>query len=233
MGLLLDFENHIASQDTWSLVTLTTELNPLTALDTPVDVDVQHLPVDHGFLASALLAAILILDDLSFSVAVGAGSLESLDHGAHLSHHSLHTVAITAHALLDGAFLSATTFTLGANDGTLKRQLGDLATVDVLERNLVGVVDCASLGRSLVAHTAAAAKHASEGAAAAKELSKQIFSSHAAATASSAIQTSLTHLIVSSALLGIGKDFVGMGNFFELVLGFRITRVLVCNVSVS
>lgn len=225
--LLLDFKNHIASQNTRCLVTLSAELNALTTLYAPVDVHMQHLAVDDSLLASTLLAAILVLDDLSLSVAVRARGLESLNHGTHLSHHRLHTVAITAHALLDGALLSTSTLALGADDGALQRQLGDLAAVDILERNLVGVVNCAGLGRALVAH-AAAAKHASKSATATKELGKQVLGSHTTATASSAIKASLTHLIISSTFLGIGKDFVGVGNLFELVLGLGVARVLVC-----
>lgn len=228
MGLLLDFENNIASQDARCLVTLTPELNALTTLDATVDVDMQHLPIDNGLLTSALLAAILVLDDLTLSVTIGAGGLESLNHGAHLSHHSLHTVAVTTSAFLDRAFLSTTTLALGANDGTLERQLGDLAAVDILERNLVSVMDCAGFGGALVAHATAAAEHASESAAAAKELGKQVLSGHATTAAGSAIQASLTHLIIDTALLGIGKDFVGMGNLLELVLGLLIAGVLVC-----
>lgn len=230
VGLLLNLEDNVTSHDARGLVTLAAEFDTSAALDTTVDVDVQHLPVDNRLLSVALLAAILVLDELALTVAVGAGSLETLNHGAHLAHHCLHTVTITACAALDGALLASTTLALGADDGALERKLGDLAAVDVLERDLVGVVNSARLGRA-TARGAAATEHASEAtqAAATKELSEQVLSSHATA-ASSTVQTSLSHLVIGASLLGVAEDFVGVGNLLELVLGFLVTGVLVCGV---
>lgn len=229
VGLLLDFENDISGLDSWSLVTLATEFNARTTLDTTVDVNVQDLSVDDSLLAVTVLAAIFVLDDLSLSVAVGASRLEPLDHGTHLAHHGLHTLAITAGTALDRALLSTTTLALGADDGALKCQLGDLPAVDVLERDLVGVVDRTGLGWASIAH--AAAEHSSEAAAAAtaKELGEQVLGSHATTTAASTtLKTSLAHLVVDAALLRILEDFVGVGDLFELVLGLFIAGVLVC-----
>lgn len=186
--LLLDLENHVARKNTRRLVTLTTELDARAALHAPINVDVQNLAVHNSLLARATLAAILVLDDLSLSVAVRAGSLETLDHGTHLSHHSLHAVTVTTGTLLDGAFLSSATLALRADDGPLEGQLRDLAAVDILERDLVGVVDGARLGRALLARaTAATAKHATESTATTKELRKQILGGHATTTAGGAI----------------------------------------------
>lgn len=160
MRLLLDFKDNIASEDAGSLVTLASELDAGAALDTSVDVDVEDLSVDYGLLSVALLAAVLFFNDLSLTITVGASGLEALDHGAHLSQHGLHTVAITACTALDGALFASTTFALGADDGALQGQLGNLASVDVFERDLVGVVNGASLGRT--AGLATAAEHASK-----------------------------------------------------------------------
>ena len=120
VGLLLDLENDIASEDAGGLITLTTELNLGPAANTAVDVDVEDLAVDYCLLAETLLAAILVLDDLALAAAVRAYRLKALDHGAHLAHHCLHTVTITACAFPDSALLAATTLALGADDGALK-----------------------------------------------------------------------------------------------------------------
>lgn len=158
--LLLDFEDDITSQNARSLVTFASEFDAGAALHTTVNVDVENLSVNNRLLSVALLATILLFNDLSFTIAIGAGSLEALDHRAHLPHHSLHAVAIAARAALDGALLASTTLTLRADNGALQSQLGDLSSVNVFERNLVGVVNGASLGRA--AWLAAAAEHATE-----------------------------------------------------------------------
>jgi len=116
MGLLLNVEDDVARKDTRSLISLATELNLGAALDTTVNMDMKHLAIDNSLLPQALLAAVLVLEDFSLAVAVGADGLESLDHGAHLAHHRLHAVAVAAPALPDRAFLATATFALGAND---------------------------------------------------------------------------------------------------------------------
>lgn len=230
--LLLNLENNITSLNTRSLVTFASELDLGAALDTPVDVDVENLSVNGGLLAVALLAAILILDNLAFTIAVGADSLEALDHGAHLAHHSLHTSTVAARALANGTILSSKAVALGADDGSLQRKLGDLAAVDILEGNLVGVVDGASLGRPAVAlHATKHATHSTK-AATAKELSKEIFSSHAATAAGTTLETGFTILVVDLTLLGVGKDLVGAGDFLEFLFGSGVVGVLVCTVNI-
>lgn len=228
VGLLLDFEDNVTSKNAGGLITLATELDASAALNASVNVDVENLSVDNRLLSVALLAAVLLFDDLSLTVTVRAGGLEALNHGAHLSHHSLHTVTIAARAALDSAFLASATLALGADDGALQGQLGNLSAVNVFEGNLVGVVNGASLGRA-AGLAAAAAKHASETAqaAAAEELCEQILSSHAT-TAAAALQTGLACLVVDTSLLCIGEDFVGMGDFLEFVLGLLVAGVLVC-----
>lgn len=229
--LLFNLENNITSLNTRSLVTFASELDLGAALDTPVDVDVEDLSVNGGLLAVALLATILILDNFTFTIAVGADSLEALNHGAHLAHHSLHTSTIAARALANSTILSSKAVALGADDGSLQCKLGDLATVDILERNLVGVVDGASLRRSTVLH---AAKHATHSAKAttAEELGKQIFSSHAASATGTTLETGFTILIVDLTLLGVGKDLVSTGDLLEFLFGSGVVGVLVYTVDV-
>jgi hypothetical protein len=197
--LLLNLELNITRFDTRHLVTFATEVNLGTALDTLVNVDVQHLALNCGLLSVALLAAVLLTNNLAFSVAVGADSLEALDHGTHLAHHHLHTLTIAACASLDSTLLAATTITLGTQDGLLQGELGDLALVHVLERDLVDVVDGAGLlGTSLTTH--ATTEHATEAtAAAAEELREEILGVHATAHAT-LLQSFFAILIVQLAL---------------------------------
>lgn len=206
VGLLLDLEHDITSLDSGCLVTLTAEVDLGSASDTLVDVNVEDLAVDHGLLAIALLAAILVLNDLALAVAVRAHSLEALDHGTHLAHHGLHAVPVTACALLDGALLAADAGTLGADDGPLQRELGDLTAVDVLESDLVSVVNRAGLGRATAPH--AASEHATHPAHAAEattaeELGEEVLSRHATA-AGTTLEAGLAILVVDGSLLGVG-----------------------------
>lgn len=227
VGLLLNLEHDITGHDTGHLVTLAAELNLVAVAHTFVDVNVKNLALDDGLLAVTLLAAILITDDLSLAVAVGADGLEALDHGTHLAHHSLHTATVAARALLNSALLSAAAITATADDGLLESQLGYLALVNILEVNLVHVVDCAGLLRALVTH--AAAEHSAEGAAAAaaEELREQILGVHAAAT-TAVLQAFLAELIIQLTLLGVGKSLVSVGQFLELLCGIGVVGVLVC-----
>lgn len=229
--LLLNLENNVTSLNTGSLVTFASELDLGATLDTPVDMDVENLSVHGGLLAVALLAAILILDDFTFTIAVRADSLEALNHGAHLAHHSLHTSTIAARALANSAILSSKAVALGANDGSLQRKLGDLAAVDILEGNLVGVVDGASLGRPTVLHATKHATHSTE-ATTAKELGKQIFGSHAASAARTTLETCFTILIVDLTLLGVGQDLVGTRDLLEFLFGSGVVGVLVYTVDI-
>lgn len=197
--LLLNLKLNITRLDTRHLITLAAEVDLGTALDTLVDVNVQHLALNCGLLSVALLAAVLLANNLAFSVAVGADSLETLDHGTHLAHHHLHTLTVTACASLDSTLLTTTTITLGAQDGLLQGELGDLALVHVLERDLVDVVDGAGLlWASLTTH--ATTEHAAEATtAAAEELREEILGVHATAHAA-LFQSLFTILIVKLAL---------------------------------
>lgn len=223
--LLLDLEHHVSGHDAGHLVTLATELDLVSVLDTLVDVDVEDLALDNGLLSDAALAAVLLTDDLTLSTAVGADSLEALDHGTHLAHHRLHTGTATAGTRLDGALLTTAAIASRANDRLLQSQLRNLAAVDILQVDLVHVVDGASLLGALVAH--ATAEHVSETAAAAtEELGKEILGAHAT-TGTAALKTLLTILVVDATLLGVGQDLVGVGQFLELLGGLRVVAVLV------
>jgi hypothetical protein len=227
VGLLLDLEDDVASLDARCLITVAAELDLGASANTTVDMNVEHLTVHNGLLSVALLAAILVLDDLTLAVAVGADGLESLDHGTHLAHHCLHTLTVTSSTPAHSALLASVTLALGADDGPLQGELGNLSAVYVLERDLVRVVDCSCLGGTALATAAKHTAHAAEAAAASsEELSEQILGGHATA-AGTALETSLTILVVESALLGVGKNLVGVRNLLELLLGIGVVGVLV------
>lgn len=207
VGLLLDLELHITGFNARHLIALSSEVNLGAGLHTLVDVDVEHLALDDGLLAGALLALVLLADLLALTVAVRADGLESLDHGAHLAHHGLHTLALAALASLHSTLLTAAAITLGADDALLQGKLGNLASVDVLERDLVNVVD----GARLLGTGVAAAEHAAHAAesststATAEELCEQVLGSHASAAAHSTalLEALLAILVVDLALLRV------------------------------
>jgi hypothetical protein len=186
MWLLLDLENHISRLNPRRLVTLTPELNLVSCSNTSVDVNVENLSLDDRFLAIAALALILLADEFTLSITVGADSLEALDHGTHLAHHGLHAVAITASTLFNCAFLSTTSFTLRADNRFLECKLGYLSSVDIFKRDFVHMVDGSGFWWSAVLHTST--KHASKSTATSecgsptKELREEIFCIHATTT---------------------------------------------------
>jgi hypothetical protein len=118
--LLLDLKDHVPSLDAGSLITLASKLDLGAASDTSIDMDVKDFPVHDGLLAIALLTSVLLLDDLALAVAVRANGLEALDHGAHLAHHCLHSMAIATRASSYGALLASAALALGADDGSLE-----------------------------------------------------------------------------------------------------------------
>ena len=65
--LLLDLELHITRLDAGHLVTLSSEVDLGTGLHTLVDVNVEHLALDNGLLAGALLALVLLADPVSYT----------------------------------------------------------------------------------------------------------------------------------------------------------------------
>ena len=227
VGLLLNLEDDITRHDTGHLVTLTAELDLVAIAHTLVDVDVEHLALNNGLLAIALLAAVLVLDDLTLTVTVRADRLEALDHGTHLAHHGLHTATVAACALLDGTLLTAAAITATTDDGLLESKLGYLALVDVLQVDLVHVVDCAGLLGTGVAHTTTT-EHSTEGtaAAAAEELREQVLGVHATA-GTTVLQTLLTKLVVQLTLLGVGETLVSGRQFLELLCSLGVVGILV------
>jgi hypothetical protein len=204
--LLLDLELHISRENTRHLITFASEVDLMATLDTTVDMNMQHLALDDGLLAHALLAPVLISDGLTLTLAVGADSLEALNHRAHLSHHSLHTSTLTTWASSNSTLFASSTIARRADDGFLEGQLGDFASVDVLEGDLVNVVDGSCFLGTSVSH--ATTEHTTEPpaeAATAEELSEEILSGHTTTgTHSALLKTLLSELVIQLSLLGIG-----------------------------
>ena len=189
-----------------------TGLNPsgcdvLAVLHALIDAHLEHLALLLDLLAVALLAAILCVDLLAGSAAVGARLLHLLYHGTQLPEHNLDALTVAALASLHSTLLTTAAVTLGADDALLQGKLGNLAAVDILERDLVNVVD----GASLLGAGVAAAEHAahatesSASTAAAEELCEQVLGSHASAAAHSTalLKALLAILVVDLALLGV------------------------------
>lgn len=228
MRLLFDFELNVTGRNPWHLITFATEIDLMARLDTAVDMDVKDLPLDNSFLAQAALAAILVADDLSFTVAVRADGLEALDHGAHLAHHGLRTGTAATSAALDCTLLASAAVTLRANHRLLQRQFRDLSAVDIFQGDLVDVVNGAGLLRARISHsTTTTTKHATKGAASTtEELREQVLGIHPA-TAAALLQPFFSILIVHLPFLGIGQDLVGLGQVFELLGCFGVVCILV------
>jgi hypothetical protein len=183
VGFLFDLENNVARLDSWGLIALPSELDFMACSNTPVHVYVEDLSLNCCLLATAILASIFLPDDLTFSVTVRADCLETLDHRSHLAHHRLHTMAVTTSALLYGTFLSTTSITFRADNRFLKSELGNLASVDILERNLVNMVNRASFRRAALLHPPA--KHSSKSTTAkcgssSEELREEVLGVHSA-----------------------------------------------------
>ena len=233
--LLLDLENDVTWLNTWLLVALTTELDLVAGLNTSVDVNVKHLSLDAGLLSVTLLAAVLVADGLALSVTVWADSLKTLNHRSHLAHHGLHTLTITASALLDSTLLSTSAIALGADDGLLQSELGDLSLVDIFQGDLHDVVNGASFWWAAWLSAAESTKWST---ATAEELGEEILSVHATSHSWAAVlESSLAILVVDLTLLCIGKNLVCVRDLLELfgggwVMGVLIWVVLECHDSV-
>jgi hypothetical protein len=204
--LLLDLELHISRKNTRHLITFASEIDLVTTLDATVDMNMQDLALDNGLLAHTLLAPVLISDGLALALAIGADSLEALNHGAHLSHHGLHASTLTAGTGSNSTLLSTSAIARRADDGFLKSQLGDLTSVDVFKGDFVNVVDGSCFLGTGVSH--AATKHTTEPATeatAAEELSEKVLSGHTTTGTHTALfEAFFAELIIKLSLLGVG-----------------------------
>ena len=241
--LLLDHNDDVARLDPRRLVRLARERDCLALLHPLVDEDLEDLALIDDLLPNARLAAVLGVDDLALAVAVAALLLDLLHHWAKLAEDDLDPLSVAAVARLDGALLAALALALRAQDVLLQRELGRLALVKVLERDLDAVHEILALLRALGSSASARSSAAEEASAAAEELREQVLRVHAAATtATAAGETVLAVHIVHLSLLwaegeekvrqlrwtaigrtrALGKDFVGCARVYQL----RSSRML-------
>ena len=225
MILLLDLERNVAGFNARVLITLALEIDLVAIWDATVDGNVEHFALNNSLLALALAAPILIANGFTFALAVGADGLETLNHGAHLAHHRLHSRTLAALASLDSPSFAASTLAFGAQDRLLKGKFGDFAIIDVLQGNLVHMVDGSGLLGAGV--TRASTKHAAE-AATTEELREQVFGIHATHSATLFGQALFAILVVYCALLRVRQNLVRSRNLFELVRSLSIARILIC-----
>ncbi len=178
MRLLLNLEDDVTRKSAGDLIALATELDFGTAADTLVDRHMEDLPLNSRFSAIALLAAVLVLDQLALAMALGAQRLEALNHRPHLPKHSLVAQTIASGTLPHRSFLATAALTLRAEDRLLQRQLGHFAPVHILKADLVNVVNRSGLLRTrILAHVAEHAAHT-------EELRKEVLGRHASGHAS-------------------------------------------------
>lgn len=222
VGLLVDRDDYITRNDARSLVAFAGKRDPLAVPHALVDVDLEDLALGDDLLAHAVLAAVLVVDDLALAAAVRAGLLDLLNHGAHLAHDDTHALATAGTAGVDGALLATTALALGAGDVLLQRELGRLAAVEVLERDLElvhHVLAATGAGGTATASTSTAEQTA------AKQLREQVLGIHAATHTALSVQTLLTKLIVHLSLLRIRQNLIRMRNLLELVASLRVLFV--------
>ncbi|KAI3475524.1 hypothetical protein L1887_63081 [Cichorium endivia] len=202
--LFVDDDDDVAGDGVGRLVGLFLEGDVLAVLHALVDAHLEHLALLVDLFAVALLAAVLCVDDLAVALALWAGLLHLLHHGTELSEHDLDTLAVASAARLYGALLAAAAVALFAEDVLLERKLGDLAGVELLERDLDAVDEVLALAWA----ARAAALTAKEAAAsAAEELGEEVLWVHAA-THSAALEALLSEAVVEVALVRVGEHLV-------------------------
>ena len=109
MRLLLDDNDDIPRRNPWRLVALSVERDGLSTLHALVDMHLQNLLLLDRLLSAAMLALVLVVDDLAGSIAVIARLLKLLHHGTNLTERDLDTLTLAVRALFYSTLLSATT----------------------------------------------------------------------------------------------------------------------------
>lgn len=222
VGLLVDDNDNIAWNGVGCLIGLFLECDLLAILHSLVDADLEDLALLVDLLAVALLAAVLGVDDLTLTLALGAGLLHLLNHGAELAEDDLDTLTIASATCLDSTFLATATLALFAENVLLEGKLGDLADVELLERYLDTVYKILALAGA--AGTSASTTEEST-ASATEELREEILGVHAA-THSLLVKTLLAESVIEITLFGIREDFVCCGDVLESFLITTLVWVL-------
>lgn len=219
MRLLVDDNDNVAWNGVGCLVGLFLECDLRAIIHTFVDADFEDLALMVDLLAVALLAAILGVDDLTLTLTFGTGLLHLLNHGTELTKDDLDTLTIASATCLDGTLLSSMAIALLAENLLLKSKLGELADVELLERDLDTVDEILALARAAWSSASTAEEAATS---ATEELGEEILGVHAAAH-SSTFETLLAETVIEIALVCVGENFVCGGDGLEL---FGITTLV-------
>jgi hypothetical protein len=132
MALLLNLDHHVTCFRVGELICLTVEHVLLTVGGTFVNLYFKNFLLFGDFLAIASLALVLLIDDLTFSLALIAWASTLRVHaGAELLHDSPHTSSLASCACHHSSALATETITLGAYTITVHSDLGSLTIVEV------------------------------------------------------------------------------------------------------
>jgi len=175
-----------------------------------VDFSFNNFLLLDDLLSIASLALVFFVDDLAFTTAVVTRSLGLGVHaGSELNHLGDHTASLAASALLDSAFFASETVAAGADSLSVDCNLGLLTIINFFERHFEGVLDGLAFLRSLGPLSSATAT---------SEHVHQVI--HAATAASTAFSSHGidTAFVIDVTLLSVGKNFVSLLNFLELLL---------------
>jgi hypothetical protein len=227
MRLLLYNDDHISWFGTWCLITLAGEGNSLAVLHALVYVNLQVFLLRDCLLSLASAAPIASVDDFSGPRAFVTGGLHLLNHWTHLTQSDANTTSVAGMTGLDGAFLAALSFALGADNVASEGELGDLSLIKVLEGDVDSMYKVFSSSGALAASSTWATTATKEtSSAAAKELAEQILETgsvtrcfgrlglathmriHSTTETALLGETSLSPLVIDSSLVGIGENFV-------------------------
>ena len=132
MALLLDLDHHVTCLRVGELVGLTVEYVFLTVWSALIDLNLENFLLFSDFLAVASLALILLVDDLTFSLALIAWASTLRVHaGSELLHHSPHTSSLASCACHHSSALTSETIALRANTVTVHSDLRGFSVVEV------------------------------------------------------------------------------------------------------
>lgn len=217
--LLVDDDDDVAWNGVGCLVGLFLESDLLAIFHTLVDSDFEDLTLLVDLLAVALLAAVLGVDDLTLTLALGTSLLHLLNHGTELTEDDLDTLTVASATCLDSTLLTTSTIALLAENVLLKSKLGDLTSVELFKRDLDTVNEILALARTTRASTSTTEETATS---ATEELGEEILGVHATAH-SSTFEALFAKSVIEVTLVCVGEDFVCCSDGLEL---FGITTLV-------
>ena len=125
MGLLLDLDHHITCFDVRELIGLAVEHVLLTVWSALINLNLENFLLFSDFLAVASLALVLLVDDLTFALALIAWTSALRVHaGSELLHHSPHTSSLASRASHHSTALTSETIALRAYTVTVHSYFG-------------------------------------------------------------------------------------------------------------